>query len=199
MRHHRLISIALIAGLSLGLAACESFDPEGWFSNKKPLPGDRKLVFPEGVPGVPQGVPPELVQGYQPPPEPEPAPAAAPVEKPKPKPKPKAKPAAIQLDQKKPGILVLSTRTYRLIVSKRNGAILDLFDYATKRHLITSTNGCEWGVAAVNDPAYIGGCTFTPTSGARFSYRWSAPAKTLTMTYTAGAGATRAATGTVLW
>jgi hypothetical protein len=113
------------------------------------------------------------------------------------KPKPKPKPAPIQLDQKKRGILVLSTRTYRLILSKRNGAILDLFDYATKRHLVTSTNGCEWGVAAVDDPAYIGGCTYTPTSGARFSYRWSAAAKTLTFTYAAGAGAPRAVDATV--
>ena len=35
------------------------------FDNKKPLPGERRAVFPEGVPGVPQGVPPELVKGYQ--------------------------------------------------------------------------------------------------------------------------------------
>ena len=34
-----------------------------WFNQKKPLPGERKAVFPEGVPGVPQGVPPEMVQG----------------------------------------------------------------------------------------------------------------------------------------
>ena len=36
---------------------------------KKPLPGERRAVFPEGVPGVPQGVPREMVKGYQPPPE----------------------------------------------------------------------------------------------------------------------------------
>lgn len=101
------------------------------------------------------------------------------------------RPVPIRLDQRKTGILVLSTPTYRLILSKRNGAMLDLYDVATKRHLITSTNGCEWGVAAFGDPAYIGGCTFTPTAGARFSYRWSAAAKTLTLRYAAGAGATR--------
>jgi hypothetical protein len=111
--------------------------------------------------------------------------------KPKPKPKSKPKSAAVALDQKKPGILVLSTKTYRLILSKRNGAFLDMLDVATKRHLVTGTNGCEWGVAAVGDRAYIGGCTFTPTSGARFSYSWSAAARTLTMNYAAGAGAVR--------
>jgi hypothetical protein len=112
--------------------------------------------------------------------------------KPKPRPKKKPKPAAIALDQKKPGILVLSTRTYRLILSKRNGAFLDVYDVATKRHLVTSTNGCQWGVAAASDPAYIGGCTFTQTSTARFSYAWKASTKTLTLTYAAGAAASRA-------
>ena len=62
----------LACGLTLG--GCESLDPTEWFNTKKPLPGDRKAVFPEGVPGVPQGVPADLVQGYQPPPEPVPEP-----------------------------------------------------------------------------------------------------------------------------
>jgi hypothetical protein len=89
--------ILTVAGLALGLAltGCGSFDPTDWFNSKKPLPGERKLVFPEGVPGVPQGVPAELVRGNQPaadpaavaaaetspPAEAKPAPAA----KPKPK------------------------------------------------------------------------------------------------------------------
>jgi hypothetical protein len=59
-----LTAIGLAFGL--GLTGCGSFDPTDWFNNKKPLPGERKLVFPEGVPGVPQGVPAELVRGNQP-------------------------------------------------------------------------------------------------------------------------------------
>ncbi len=91
MRHRRIVLIAaslLTCGLTLG--GCESMDPSEWFNTKKPLPGDRKAVFPEGVPGVPQGVPADLVQGYQPPPEPVPEPRvveAKPKAKPKPKPK----------------------------------------------------------------------------------------------------------------
>lgn len=81
--------------LSFTLAACENL--ENLFSTKKPLPGERKPVFEGGVPGVPQGVPPELVRGYKPPPE-EAASVAAQqpekVEKPKPKPKPRATAAA---------------------------------------------------------------------------------------------------------
>jgi hypothetical protein len=66
-------------------------------TRKTPLPGERRAVFPEGVPGVPQGVPPEMVKGYQPPPEPPPPPVAEPKpEKAKPKkvaqPKPPARP-----------------------------------------------------------------------------------------------------------
>ncbi len=76
------------------------FDPtalfEGdLFNTKKKLPGERQPVFPEGTPGVPHGVPPELVRGYQPPAEPPADPviqAGAPREEVKPKPKPKAKP-----------------------------------------------------------------------------------------------------------
>src|SRR5262245_22738418 len=90
--------------LSLGftLAGCEGFDPTSimdtdFFNTKKRLPGERKAVFPEGTPGVPQGVPKELVKGYQGTEQTEqaqPTAQVAPAEpkaesKPKPKPKPK--------------------------------------------------------------------------------------------------------------
>ena len=91
MRHSRTVLIASLIASGLALGGCSSFDPTEWFNPKKPLPGERKAVFPEGVPGVPQGVPAELVQGYQPPPE-QPAPVVE--EKPKPKPRPKPKQAA---------------------------------------------------------------------------------------------------------
>lgn len=101
--------LLLAFGGGLLLAGCDSFDPtemfdiEGIFNTKKKLPGDRKAVFPEGTPGVPQGVPPELVRGAQQQPQSEttqsvpqqaavqePAGAEAkPEEKAKPKPKPK--------------------------------------------------------------------------------------------------------------
>ena len=90
MRRRILTAAAL--GFGLSLAGCESFDPLDKLSEldimgtaKKPLPGERRPVFDSGVPGVPQGVPPEMVKGYQPPPEaPPPVVEAKPV-KPKPK------------------------------------------------------------------------------------------------------------------
>src|SRR5262245_35833236 len=97
-RFARIALTASALSLGLALAGCESFDPTSIFDHdifgsKKKLPGDRQSVFPDGTPGVPQGVPPELVKGYQAPPEPEPVKEAEPEPKAKPKPKPKvAKP-----------------------------------------------------------------------------------------------------------
>ena len=91
MRSRIFTAAALAFGLAL--SGCESFDPLDKLSeldimgtSKKPLPGDRRPVFDQGVPGVPQGVPPELVKGYQPPPEaPPPVIEAKPEKKPRPK------------------------------------------------------------------------------------------------------------------
>src|SRR5689334_18486025 len=84
-RRHPLV-IAAILALGLTLSGCETFEMPDWFNPKKPLPGERRAVFPEGVPGVQSGVPLELQQGYQPPPEPPPVVEA---EKPKPKARPR--------------------------------------------------------------------------------------------------------------
>jgi hypothetical protein len=90
-------TISALALLGLPLAACSDFDPQGivdsiFAGQKKPLPGDRKALFPSGTPGVQQGVPPDLVKGYQPQPD---APANAQADdQPKPKSKPKPKVAA---------------------------------------------------------------------------------------------------------
>jgi hypothetical protein len=91
----RTVTVASTLSLVLLLSNCSSFDPTDIMDNlfaaqKKPLPGDRKPLFPQGTPGVEQGLPPELVKGYQPPPPTEAAQAApAAPDRPKPKPKPK--------------------------------------------------------------------------------------------------------------
>jgi len=66
----RLITAAVLIALSGILAACAdqlgNFDPTDmldWMDSKKKLPGDRKPVFPDGVPGLEQGVPKELYKG----------------------------------------------------------------------------------------------------------------------------------------
>jgi hypothetical protein len=62
----RLVSAAVLFALSSALTGCGSmtgWDPADlldFLDTKKKLPGDRKPVFPEGVPGLQQGVPKEL-------------------------------------------------------------------------------------------------------------------------------------------
>jgi len=112
-RMQRIVLLVGLVALAPVLAGCENFDMDKLdvfgLNEKAKLPGDRKAVFPQGVPGVSQGIPPEYVKGNQPPEtaqtlpvEPEkPATAGKPAKKtaavqsadePKPKPKRKPKP-----------------------------------------------------------------------------------------------------------
>jgi hypothetical protein len=69
-RSQRLIAAAVLIALSGALGGCSSgmsnFDPSDlldFLDTKKKLPGERKPVFPDGVPGLEQGVPKELYKG----------------------------------------------------------------------------------------------------------------------------------------
>jgi hypothetical protein len=70
-RSQRLIALAVVIALSGALAGCggggmSSFDPSDlldFLDTKKKLPGERTPVFPEGVPGLEQGVPKNLYKG----------------------------------------------------------------------------------------------------------------------------------------
>ncbi|QDW39265.1 hypothetical protein FFI89_020210 [Bradyrhizobium sp. KBS0727] len=92
-RPQRLIAATVLVALSSALAGCGSmgnFDPSDlldFLDTKKKLPGDRKPVFPEGVPGLEQGVPKDLYKGSRQIDDQNPqvaaAPAAPPPEEPK--------------------------------------------------------------------------------------------------------------------
>lgn len=105
-RFHRLVLLALLIGAAPAIGGCADFDMDKLdilgLNKKKPLPGERHAVFPEGVPGVTQGIPPELMMGSQQaqtgaaipidgikPADANQTAAAKPEEKPKAKPKPK--------------------------------------------------------------------------------------------------------------
>ena len=106
-RRLKRASMAIVLfGVAVMLSGCTNLDPDNFtdmfdFNKKEKLPGERRPLFPEGVPGVTQGVPPHLVKGQQ---QPEaelsaaPAPAAEP-EKPKaaakPKPRTASRPARV--------------------------------------------------------------------------------------------------------
>jgi len=110
---HRIVLWAVLVGVTPMVAGCANFDPDSLdifgLNEKKKLPGQREDLFPGGVPGVTQGIPPEYRKGAQEAPDPgynlpaEPGnkaaaaenPAAAPAaEKPKAKPKPRVRQAA---------------------------------------------------------------------------------------------------------
>jgi hypothetical protein len=72
-RSQRLIAAAVLISLSGALAGCADsmgkladWDPSDmldFLDTKKKIPGERKPVFPEGVPGLEQGVPKQLYKG----------------------------------------------------------------------------------------------------------------------------------------
>src|ERR1700754_3116986 len=64
----QLIVLAVLGTLSSAVAGCSTanFDPSDlldFLDTKKKLPGERKPVFPDGVPGLEQGVPKDLYKG----------------------------------------------------------------------------------------------------------------------------------------
>jgi outer membrane biosynthesis protein TonB len=69
----RAVAFAVLAAAMPALSGCTNFDLDSLdvfhLNEKKKLPGERKELFPGGVPGVTQGIPPEYVKGNQPPPE----------------------------------------------------------------------------------------------------------------------------------
>jgi hypothetical protein len=103
-RSQRLIAASVLIALSGALAGCSTsmsnFDPSDlldFLDTKKKLPGERKPVFPDGVPGLEQGVPKDLYKGSaqerldQQNAQAAAAAAAAPAEEPKPKTSAKSK------------------------------------------------------------------------------------------------------------
>jgi hypothetical protein len=65
-----LIAAAVLIAFTGLLGGCSSggFDPSDmldFLDTKKKLPGERKPVFPDGVPGLEQGVPKEMYKGAQ--------------------------------------------------------------------------------------------------------------------------------------
>jgi hypothetical protein len=99
------VSALALALLISGCTKGGQFDPtevfnSDMFDTKKKLKGERTPVFPDGVPGATNGVPADLVKGYQAPPDqpdpdtavPGPTPPATAAENASPKAKPKPKP-----------------------------------------------------------------------------------------------------------
>lgn len=113
-RIHRALWLVTLLAIAPALSGCANgefdFDKLDIFglNEKKKLPGERKDLFPEGVPGVQQGIPPEYLKENQiaaeqaaaqtaavaPPEEEKPKPPQA---KPKPKPRTAARPTRVDI------------------------------------------------------------------------------------------------------
>jgi hypothetical protein len=110
-RLQRLIAAFVLVALSGAITGCSSninsFDPMDWLDwidTKKKLQGDRKQVFPEGVPGLEQGVPKSLYKGAQDQPDPNAQVAAEP-----PPPPPESKSKKTAKKSKQPAAATAST------------------------------------------------------------------------------------------
>src|SRR3974390_3579321 len=114
MRIHNAIVLPLLIAAAPAPSGCADCDMDKidrlGLNRKKPLPGERHDVFPEGVPGVARGIPAELMKGQaqsqpgaavpldsvaQQPAEGEQKTAAAAPDEEKPKAKPKPKPKQV--------------------------------------------------------------------------------------------------------
>ena len=66
---HRIVVLATLVLIAPAISGCADFDLDKLdvfhLNEKKKLPGKRVLLFPNGVPGVSQGIPPEYMKGYQ--------------------------------------------------------------------------------------------------------------------------------------
>ena len=66
---HRIVVLATLVLIVPAISGCADFDLDKLdvfhLNEKKKLPGKRVLLFPNGVPGVSQGIPPEYMKGYQ--------------------------------------------------------------------------------------------------------------------------------------
>jgi hypothetical protein len=67
-RMQPILVLAALLAVAPVLAGCENFDPDKLdvfgLAKEKKLPGKREALFPNGVPGVSQGIPPEYMKGY---------------------------------------------------------------------------------------------------------------------------------------
>jgi hypothetical protein len=94
--------------------------------------------------------------------------------------------------------LRITTPAYELTLNRRNGGILSLVDRAARTRVLVGEGGCIWGARAEGTTDYLGGCTFSRSGAARFSYRWNARAAALTLRYTARPGSPAAISATAL-
>ena len=94
--------------------------------------------------------------------------------------------------------LKITAPAYELVLSRTNGGVVSLFDRAARKRVLVGQGGCIWGARAEGSTDYIGGCSYSRTGAARFSYVWDARRSTLTLKYTPKLDATDAISATAV-
>ncbi len=90
---------------------------------------------------------------------------------------------SVRFDDKQRGRLVITAPGYRIALSKRSGALLELVERPSGERLVRGQDGCLWAASATGDSSSLGGCLFTAAGPSRFSYRWDRATSSLTLTY----------------
>ena len=91
--------------------------------------------------------------------------------------------AGITFDDRTAERLVITARSYRLTLAKRNGQIIDLVDRTARARVVQGSKGCLWRVESKGRPALSDACSFSPRGGRRFSYLWNPESAVLTLRY----------------
>ncbi|HSL65588.1 MAG TPA: DUF6259 domain-containing protein [Gaiellaceae bacterium] len=88
----------------------------------------------------------------------------------------------VRVDERPGARLVVSTPSYRLVLSRRDGSLLELRDVRTGTQLVAGSAGCWWRADAVAWTASTDGCAVARRRGG-FSYRWAPRARRLELRY----------------
>ena len=104
-----------------------------------------------------------------------------------------AAPAApdVRFDDRARDRVTITTPAYRVSFAKANGRLRELVDRKARATVVHGAGGCIWTALVRIDRRVRGGCAYARGGANRFAYRWSPAARTLTLTYTAAAGASR--------
>ena len=92
----------------------------------------------------------------------------------------------IYFDDSQPDVLVLGNPYYEVRFRKSNGAIAAIIDKSNGGNVTLGSRWeCLWGASFEGgNPDYVGGCHYTASGPARFSYAWHPETLTLVLTFT---------------
>ena len=106
----------------------------------------------------------------------------------------------IYFDDSQPDFLVLGNSFYEVRFRKSNGGIIAIVDKVNGGNVTRGSRWeCLWGASFEGgSPDYVGGCHYSSTGPARFTYAWQPETHTLSLNFTPDPGATHRVQAQVL-